>query len=401
MFWKKNLKVGDIILARRYQNEEEKAELGKNHQISPHIIIKKTLFKIYALQCTSNAHQNLNNPYAYFFLGKLKYNLNKNCYIKTFESYEIIRYQYLKTIAHLTNNDFNKLLKNVFIVSKQKNAKLAKKVLTHLKYVFDVGDLIEYQNQKYYIYQTDKKYLYLTLINKKAKSKNKIVINNTLYGFNFAKKSKIKKNKKIKLINTFDLREIMLINKYEEEYLNRLKARISPATVGCLIKYQDQYYYVFEEKDNCYNVIILYNSSFKKQMKKIVIEGGIYYTLFEKQFLKKDLELAVKRKANGKEIASNLYLISNKHYLNIPNDNLFLEPRMIVTNTINKQNYLILNKENNIVDLININNLSDNYQFLIEENNCPLKYFKSIDELEFNEYLQKINELEQLAKDFC
>ena len=74
---------------------------------------------------------------------------------------------------------------------------------------------------------------------------------------------------------------------------------------------------------------------------------------------------------------------------------------MIVTNTINKQNYLILNKENNIVDLININNLSDNYQFLIEENNCPLKYFKSIDELEFNKYLQKINELEQLAKDFC
>ncbi len=401
MFWKKNLKVGDIILARRYQNEEEKAELGKNHQISPYIIIKKNLFKIYALQCTSNAHQNLNNPYVYFFLGKLKYNLNKNCYVKTFESYEITKYQYLKKIAHLTNNDFNKLIKNVFMVSKQKKAKLDQKVLNKIKYFYDAGDLIEYQNHKYYVYQIDKKYLYLILINKKAKSINKVVINNIIYGFNFADKSKIKKNKKIQLINTFDLREIMLINKHEEEYLNRVKARVSPATVGCLIKFKKQYYYIFEDKDHCYNAIILYNNYFKKQMKKIIIEGGIYYTLFEKQFLKKDLELVVKRKANDKEIASNLYLISNKNYLNNHKDDLFLEPKMIVTNMINKENYLILNKENNVVDLININNLSDNYQFLIEENNCPLKYFKSIDDLEFDKYKQKINELEQLAKDFC
>jgi len=48
-----NLKVGDIILARRYHNDQERDNIEEGHRESPFIIIKKTLFKVYGLECSS------------------------------------------------------------------------------------------------------------------------------------------------------------------------------------------------------------------------------------------------------------------------------------------------------------------------------------------------------------
>ena len=396
MLWKFHLKVGDIILARRYHNEEEKNKLGKNHQVSPFVIIKKSFFKVYALQCTTNGHQNLSNSHLYFFLGKLKYQLDKNCYVNNYESYVINKEQFIKKLSHLTKDDLNKLMKNNYLVSKYKNTKIAKNIKHHFTY--DIGDVISYQNNKYYVYDTDKQYLSLIKLSLKPKARNKITINNTDYGFNFALRNKISKKHHFKLIDTFDNGQIMLVKKYESIYNERLLARKSAPTIGCLVKYKDKLYYIYGDEGNCYQAIILYDTSLKKQMKKITIENGTYYTFLEKQLLKRNKEFIVKRKASEEEISANILLINTKRYHK--KDLLFYEPMMIVTNTLNKENYLILSRKDNIVDLVNINNLSDNYEFLIEDN-CPLRYFKSLDEEEFNKYQIKINELKQLAKDIC
>ena len=52
------LDVGDIIWAKRYQNEKEKEKIMEGHQEGPYVVIKKTFFNVYALFCTSKYNNN-------------------------------------------------------------------------------------------------------------------------------------------------------------------------------------------------------------------------------------------------------------------------------------------------------------------------------------------------------
>ena len=69
----------------------------------------------------------------------------------------------------------------------------------------------------------------------------------------------------------------------------------------------------------------------------------------------------------------------------------------IIYNQINKKNYLILSRENNTVELVNINDIKDYYYFELEKNNCPYEYYRIISEEEFIEYKNKVYEIKQLA----
>ena len=71
-------------------------------------------------------------------------------------------------------------------------------------------------------------------------------------------------------------------------------------------------------------------------------------------------------------------------------------PMSIITNIVTKENYLIVSRNNNVLELININDLGEYFNFLYEENNFPYKFYRTLSVLEYEKYIQKIDELKNI-----
>ena len=178
-----NLKIGDIILAKRYKNDIEKNQINEGHQNGPFIIIKKKRNKVYALYCTSADYDDNDN----YILLPNNYNLSKKTYIYTSKEYEIEDNQYIRLLDKLSKDDLNKINKIIYLKGKIKK----------IKYRFSIGDIIKYNNNLYYVFNVNKKFLQCYTIFKKNNSKNPIIINDVIYYFDLYSNKQIKKIKKI------------------------------------------------------------------------------------------------------------------------------------------------------------------------------------------------------------
>ena len=88
-----NIKLGDILWAKRFKNKLEKSSIPEGHQNGPFIVIKKTNKRVYALMATSKPNKTpwdlklkiskmpINTKETYVFLGKV-FIINKNNFIK-------------------------------------------------------------------------------------------------------------------------------------------------------------------------------------------------------------------------------------------------------------------------------------------------------------------------------
>ncbi len=407
------LKVGDIVWAKRYNTEEEKEKIDKGHQESPFIIIKQTKDKTYALQCTSNPHTNIKWKNLFYPLNRLTYNFEKNSYINISFIYELTDIKYVKKLGTLTDYDLNKVIKYLYIV---KNSEFKNKPdieIKHLKFIYEVGDIISIDGDKYYIYDINLPYFMTYKLNKKNRLKNRILINNEFYSIAFYQNIKIKNSKKIKLIETFNTSEIELINNYiREKQEQNHNPTNKEATTGTLIKYKDHFYYIIEENDTHFICYRVYTSDEKEgNMALLKIKEGCYYTFFNTVSISKTGDYKKRRTATEEEKKYNKEAINiskwkrrketYKYFLQTKKDPTInikdFISKMIIHNTNTKKNYLILSREENVIELVNINDLRDTFFFLLEENNCPYEYYKIISEEEFNEYKKKINELKALA----
>ena len=116
LFKLNKVKVGDIIIAKRYDNIIEKYKIKKGHRIGPFIVIYKKGKKLYALSCTSN-NKNSN---AYIKLNST-YNFNKETYLNL-KDYKIIKNKhFIKIIDKLSKNDLNKVIKKCKQFNKKQN----------------------------------------------------------------------------------------------------------------------------------------------------------------------------------------------------------------------------------------------------------------------------------------
>lgn len=69
----------------------------------------------------------------------------------------------------------------------------------------------------------------------------------------------------------------------------------------------------------------------------------------------------------------------------------------ILINENNNEYYLIISKDNNIIELVNINDLGDTFYFELESDGCPFKYYRILSKEEFDIYLSKIKELKDMV----
>ncbi len=71
----------------------------------------------------------------------------------------------------------------------------------------------------------------------------------------------------------------------------------------------------------------------------------------------------------------------------------------ILQNENNQNLYLIISREENIVEMVNMNNIGDIFYFELEEH-CPFKYYRVLSKEEYEIYLKKIQDLKDMVAQF-
>lgn len=412
--------VGDIIWAKRYKTQSEKERIKVGHQSSPYVIIKKKAGKIYALQSTSNLHLEVQWKMVYYPLGRLNYNLQKNSYLNCSREYEVEKEQILSKIGHLTDYDMNQIRKQIYILQKSDFSVKPNIEKKYLKYKVEAGDIILKGDRRYYIYFLDRKYFYCYRLRERIKINKNILIDNTYYSFVFKKVEKIKRNCKYDLVDTFNSGEIEIVNNYIIDEIQKLNAESDKTSmIGALIKYDDKMYYIYEENETIAFVYRVYPYGDKiEDFACVRVKNGLYKTKFE--FLEISKENFVKgrykkrRRASDDEIAKNEEIFHlSKRERKLENKKLFdsaqlsrqrdisyFVPMTIIQNVNNKKYYLIISRNDNVIEVVNINEISDMYFFELEENNCPFKYYRVFSKQEYDIYLKKVNELKDMVAMF-
>lgn len=75
-------------------------------------------------------------------------------------------------------------------------------------------------------------------------------------------------------------------------------------------------------------------------------------------------------------------------------------PMTIIKNENTNKFYLVVSRDKNIVELVNINNMADAFYFELESETCPFKYYRILSKEEYNIYLSKLKELKEIAAGF-
>lgn len=294
------LAVGDIIWANRYLTEAEKETMEEGHQTGPFIIILKTKWKVYALACTGTKSKN---PYDIIrmMLPKNSYTFSKDCYVYVGRLVLLHQEQYLKVVGHLNTSDLNRIYKRMFLINKNLG-KVKYFPKRKIKFIYTYGDVILYNKQLFYIKEENEEY-YITIPLQKLKNEEALIkINGVSYGFNFHGEKKISKKAKIELINTTDNFTHQRILSYEKRRIKEL-AEIRKLNRGKLITCNNKYYFIYGEYQNKLLVYQIYlDKDATKNMIKIKIRNGDYYTKFEEILLNPSSTMQIVRIALEEEI---------------------------------------------------------------------------------------------------
>lgn len=412
------LSVGDIVWAKRYKNDDQKEKIEKGHQESPYVIIKKTKDKVYGLLCTSNPHQEVKWKMLYYHLGRLNYGMKKSSFIFCSKVYHLEVSQIIEIKGSLNEYDLNQLKKQLYIIINSNFRTKPKIERQYLDFTISIGDVISKNDNRYYIYAYDSVYFYVNKLRKGTKINRSILINNTYYSFIFNRHEKIQRNSSYTLVDTFNSGEIEMINDYRikiYEELKRVKEH-NTLKIGAIINYKTNLYYIYDEdNENVFVYQIFPKGILEPKMAYIKINTDIYRTYFATRFIKKETlkrnGYSIKKYASKEEIDYNNKMLSipkkerkrevNKLFKSFKEKNIdnFL-PMTIIENEINKQYYLIIDREGNVIEIVNINDFKDKFYFELEKGKCPFNYYRILSKEEYFLYLKKIQDLKAIVAIF-
>ena len=301
------------------------------------------------------------------------------------------------------------------------------KNIVFLKCHLKVGDLVwikKYNNEKKYknkqenIYVVIKKTLtkiYVltcistppTEINWKFKyyPLNKIIYNldKTIYIYT-EKIDNLPKDRWIKKIGCINEIDFVTIKKFltiinPSKILKKRNLKFNYG-IGDVIFSQKQQYYIYEVTKKYYLTFSV-NKKIKSNNKIFVNNSYYTFNFNNKVKIPKKAKIKLKDTFNTGEIEliTNHQIEINKK-INQEKHKNFL-PMSIITHKVTKNNYLIISREKNILELLNINDFGDYFYYLLENNKCPYKFYRTISVYEYEEYVKKIDEFKliyQLVK---
>lgn len=74
-----------------------------------------------------------------------------------------------------------------------------------------------------------------------------------------------------------------------------------------------------------------------------------------------------------------------------------LQPMTVVSNGNSKDEYLIVGREGNVIELVNMNHLEDSYYFEFNESPCPYHYSRIMAKEDYDVYINKMKDLKNIS----
>lgn len=361
------LKEKDIIIARRYNNEQEKMRIEEGHRVSPFIVIYKSWRKVYALECSSSKSSKSNQILKLDFKNKPEYNLTKGGYIYIGKMHLLNKSRYIKKVGTLDVADLNRIYKSIFLV-KRRYKNIDSVPDKKLKFYFDIGDIILYGGRVHYIGMVNEEYYYLYEVQGACKGRLIFKINDKSYSFNFKHCKKVSKKCNFRLLNIASLDMVdnikqIIINEQQKVDTTKVVSR------GKLVLFNEEYFFVYGEyKDGFLTYRIYLDKDKKNDMHKILIEKKTHYTYFEEINLKKSNDIKVIKIASESEINSIKTLRKNVKNVTkgVGSPSIICKnyaPGCIMVNYETLDRYVILERNQNTIIYALINDLEKIYTF--------------------------------------
>ena len=201
-----DLNIGDVVWAKRYSNTKQKNMIKCNHREGPFVVIKKTKKRVYAIPCTSN--RNAWNAYK---LGKIG-SYSKITYLLLEHITIIGKYRFIKKVCSLDNKKINEIMNRLEkILSRRKIRFFSNKDIV---YNYNIGDVVKYLGNKYYIYSESIDYYNCIILHKTGLFKKNIRINAEKYLLNSEDSRSLSKYRYYEILeNASNIEQINILEK--------------------------------------------------------------------------------------------------------------------------------------------------------------------------------------------
>lgn len=286
------LKIGDIIWAKRYKTEEEMLEIQKGHRTGPFVVVGKDEKGIQCLYGTGTPPKSAAFNYRTLELKDLSYALDKLSYVHVAIAYHITEDMFIKRLGNLTSSDKKALLKKVEIVSREGlyidlDIKIPPLPL-------ETGDIINSWKDPYLIIgETESKYECINMSEASNGTNFFIVLDGIRYYFDFDNPKTYSKLLEPRRNGFIDSQTLCNVLKMQQQRLSFLK-RKHETSRGSLIRIEDALYYIYGENGNTWLTHSLANAR-SKNLCEVLIGNKSYHINFERT-------LEISKKEDGIEV---------------------------------------------------------------------------------------------------
>jgi len=268
----REIKVGDIIWAKRYNNEEEKEFIPLGHREGPFIVLKKRNKDLICSFGTSvdPAKYNREN---YFTLDAVKdYNIHKVTYFNYNKVQTINNYSFIRQIDELKVVDKERLFKDIKLANREYYANNRR---VDLNLPLSNGDIINVNEINYIVIDITETSMVCMPIYKDYKSLNlKDIVN-----LDYSRVVTLDIKTKYQYLNTLsnDLFKILL--KSQKEYIDYCIKEKYPKRGSVILK-DNKYFYIFGEEGQYWLIFEIFSNENSKQS-CITIKGNDFYTEYK------------------------------------------------------------------------------------------------------------------------
>ncbi len=393
------LEIGDVIWAKRYNNEIEKNLISYNHREGPYIVVSIDSNGLYCLYGTSNIRKYKQNV----ILSNYNYNLFKESSFDLKNIKFVSKDSFLWKKDTLSEKDFKYTFKKVGIYNSYKTCNV---VLDNIKdFPYEVGDLVKINNKLYLIVGMENNKFNCLGVFKKHFNNNEFHLykynnNGINYYIDFKNISKFNYNSIEKRIDVFKDKDLEIINNEFNNYTNSIFLDDDSINVGSLIKYLDKLYFIYGDEDNNF---LAFSVNSKKNLSDstIYINFKKYYTNYSDCIkINKNLILNKVSNSSGEELK--VIKTDKKHYKKVKKymkkkesnkkrynkayDN-FVEGAVLVDKSLSHDCHVVIERDNDDLYTVNLSEFKNGFYKVLNNNLSFFKYVGRLNKEEFNNIL--------------
>ncbi len=281
-------KFGDIIWARRYSNEEEKATIPKGHREGPYIVVESNNDYLICLYSTGTEPKVKSSEYRILTLSEANYHdvLTKETYVQVAISRQITNEEITSYLGSLISKDKTLLRKKIGIC---KDEGLYVEAEPSCPYIsLEQGDIFAIDKEQYLILSSSKESK-TCLPLKLSNEPNVIVIDGIRYIVDYKNSVVLRDVSMYRRTNVINKKLLAAITLRYQNYLAYQKS-YGLITRGSIITLHGKYYLVNGEIGDSYTAYQVFTGDNHLGMIDFYIAGEKYSSDFNNQitFFKKE-----------------------------------------------------------------------------------------------------------------